>query len=175
MQITPEQAQFLAGLSIHNAEEEFKITRKVLAAVPADKGDYAPHPTNMNAMKLCWHIASAEMWFLESIAAGAFSMTGGEMPESLKTPSDVVGWYEENVPKSMAKVKALAAGQLAAPIDFLGIVKLPAAMYFGLMQMHSAHHRGQLSTYLRPMGGKVPSIYGGSADEPFQMPASASA
>ena len=33
----------------------------------------------------------------------------------------------------------------------------------------SVHHRGQLSTYLRPMGSKVPSIYGGSADEPVQM------
>ena len=36
---------------------------------------------------------------------------------------------------------------------------------------HTIHHRGQLSTYLRPMGAKVPSIYGGSADEPFEMPA----
>jgi uncharacterized damage-inducible protein DinB len=33
---------------------------------------------------------------------------------------------------------------------------------------HGIHHRGQLMTYLRPMGSKVPSIYGGSADEPFQ-------
>jgi uncharacterized damage-inducible protein DinB len=32
---------------------------------------------------------------------------------------------------------------------------------------HSIHHRGELATYLRPMGSKVPSIYGGSYDEPF--------
>jgi uncharacterized damage-inducible protein DinB len=46
-------------------------------------------------------------------------------------------------------------------------------MYLQFMLMHLSHHRGQLSTYLRPMGSKVPSIYGGSADEPFQMPAKA--
>ena len=38
-----------------------------------------------------------------------------------------------------------------------------------LRLLHTIHHRGQLSTYLRPMGGKVPSIYGGSADEPMPM------
>jgi uncharacterized damage-inducible protein DinB len=45
---------------------------------------------------------------------------------------------------------------------------MPAVTYLGFMNSHSIHHRGQLSVYLRPMGAKVPSIYGGSADEPFQ-------
>jgi uncharacterized damage-inducible protein DinB len=45
--------------------------------------------------------------------------------------------------------------------------------FLGLVSNHSIHHRGQLSSYLRPMGSKVPKIYGGSADEPFEMPASA--
>jgi uncharacterized damage-inducible protein DinB len=44
--------------------------------------------------------------------------------------------------------------------------------YLGFLNNHMIHHRGQLSTYLRPMGAKVPSIYGGSYDEPF-MPAEA--
>jgi len=44
----------------------------------------------------------------------------------------------------------------------------PAFSYLQFAQDHLVHHRGQLSTYLRPMGGKVPDIYGGSADEPFQ-------
>jgi uncharacterized damage-inducible protein DinB len=42
-----------------------------------------------------------------------------------------------------------------------------------LMNNHSIHHRGQLATYLRPMGAKVPRIYGGSADEPMELPATA--
>jgi uncharacterized damage-inducible protein DinB len=46
-------------------------------------------------------------------------------------------------------------------------MKMPNAAYIGFAQNHSVHHRGQLAAYLRAMGGKVPSIYGGSADEPF--------
>ena len=57
--------------------------------------------------------------------------------------------------------------QLATPVNFLGLFNFPAYVYLGLVNNHSIHHRGQLSTYLRPMGSKVPSIYGGSADEPM--------
>ena len=45
---------------------------------------------------------------------------------------------------------------------------LPAVSYLGFLNNHCIHHRGQLATYLRPMGAKVPSIYGGSYDEPWQ-------
>jgi uncharacterized damage-inducible protein DinB len=48
-------------------------------------------------------------------------------------------------------------------------------VYVAFMSNHSIHHRGQLSTYLRPMGSKVPSIYGGSADEPITRPSAAQA
>jgi uncharacterized damage-inducible protein DinB len=50
------------------------------------------------------------------------------------------------------------------------VFNLPAAFYLGFLNNHSIHHRGELATYLRPMGSKVPQIYGGSYDEPFQMP-----
>jgi uncharacterized damage-inducible protein DinB len=49
---------------------------------------------------------------------------------------------------------------------------MPAAFYLQFLNNHSIHHRGELATYLRPMGSKVPQIYGGSYDEPFQPPAS---
>jgi len=44
----------------------------------------------------------------------------------------------------------------------------PNVSYLGFANNHSVHHRGQLASYLRAMGSKVPAIYGGSADEPFQ-------
>ena len=49
-------------------------------------------------------------------------------------------------------------------------MKNPAIVYLNFALVHGVHHRGQLSGYLRPMGGKVPSIYGGSADETWQGP-----
>ena len=49
----------------------------------------------------------------------------------------------------------------------MGVFNFPAAFYLAFLNNHSIHHRGELATYLRPMGSKVPAIYGGSYDEPF--------
>ena len=56
-------------------------------------------------------------------------------------------------------------------VDFFGIFKSPAAALLGMANNHGIHHRGQLAAYLRPLGSKVPAIYGASADEPFQAAA----
>ena len=58
--------------------------------------------------------------------------------------------------------------QLAKEIDFFGMMKQPAIGFVDFANNHGIHHRGQLAAYLRAMGSTVPSIYGGSADEPFQ-------
>jgi uncharacterized damage-inducible protein DinB len=47
------------------------------------------------------------------------------------------------------------------------MLKMPAVEFLSLTLRHSAHHRGQLSAYLRAMGGKVPPIYGPTADTPL--------
>jgi uncharacterized damage-inducible protein DinB len=70
----------------------------------------------------------------------------------------------------MARAKAVSPADAAKIVDFFGM-QFPNVVYLNFMLKHSIHHRGQLSTYLRPMGAKVPSIYGGSADEPFEMAA----
>ena len=54
--------------------------------------------------------------------------------------------------------------QLVKVVDFRGMMQLPAIAFLQLSLLHSSHHRGQLSTYLRPMGAKVPAIYGESYD-----------
>jgi len=57
-----------------------------------------------------------------------------------------------------------AGEQLAKEIDMFGMIQAPAVGFLAMAVKHSVHHRGQLSTYLRPMGGSVPGIYGPSAD-----------
>ena len=54
--------------------------------------------------------------------------------------------------------------QLMKSIDFRGMFQYPAVAYLEFAIRHTIHHRGQLSMYLRPMGAKVPSIYGESHD-----------
>jgi len=67
----------------------------------------------------------------------------------------------------------MTAEQLLMPVNFAGVFNMPAVLYLGFLNNHSIHHRGELATYLRPMGSKVPAIYGGSYDEPFVPPAPA--
>ncbi len=151
-------------------EQEWGITRKVLAAVPETNPDYRPDPKARTALEIAWHIVSSEIWFLEGLINGEFKMEEAEQPDTVKKVSDAITWYESKAPGMLASFRALPAEKLAAPIDFFGVLNLPAVSYLSFLVSHTVHHRGQLSVYLRPMGGKVPSIYGGSADEPFEPP-----
>jgi len=171
--MTHEQAEFLLHhVYLPQIQSESKTTRRVLEAVPADKCHYKPDANAKSAFELAWHLASSEPFFLNGVAAGAFS-PGGPMPDTIKTPADVLKFYDENLDKAIANVSALKGEALTRNIDFFGVFNFPAVVYIGLMCNHSVHHRGQLSTYLRPMGSKVPKIYGGSYDEPIQVPARA--
>lgn len=169
--MTPEQAVGLRDYFVSSLRSESQTTGRVLSAVPDDKASYKPHETSMSAQDLAAHIAMVDQWFLQSIADGSFTRPenpGGEMPK----PSQLAAAYKENMPGLIDKVTALNGEQLAKEIEFFTF-KLPAVVYLDFCIKHGVHHRGQLSTYLRPMGAKVPSIYGGSADEPFDAAAAA--
>jgi uncharacterized damage-inducible protein DinB len=62
------------------------------------------------------------------------------------------------------RVRALPGEKLTNVIDMFGVIQAPGVNFLAITTKHSVHHRGQLSTYLRPMGGQVPGIYGPSAD-----------
>jgi uncharacterized damage-inducible protein DinB len=164
--MTPEQAKTVADFLTADFEQEMKVTLKVLAAVPADHLDYRPDPTSSTGLGLIRHIPVVDAWLLNSIADGTF---GGppEQPEAcgISTPEDAIACYKERVPAALERVRALSPEQLAGIIDFFGVMQLPAVMLVQLAIKHSVHHRGQLSAYLRSMGGKVPGIYGSSADK----------
>jgi uncharacterized damage-inducible protein DinB len=165
--MNPEQGKFLCQLFLNTIQQETETTKKVIRAIPEDKKSYKPEAKSMDANQLAWHIVSSEMFFLDAVINGQFPQgEGGEAPPTIKA---ILEWYESNQPDRLNKLKGLSAEKLTASLSFFGAWEMPAVAYLNLMNMHSAHHRGQLSTYLRPMGSKVPSIYGGSADEPFKM------
>jgi uncharacterized damage-inducible protein DinB len=169
--MNPEQAHAFLGFFLQNMEMEHPATRKVIAAVPDATKSYKPDDKAKNGHELAWHLATAEVWFMDGIINGGFDMESN--PALPATIGEIVTWYDTNYKDRVAKLKTLSGEKLAAPIPFFGMTPMPAVMYLSFLTHHSAHHRGQLSCYLRPMGSKVPSIYGGSADEPFQMPANA--
>lgn len=163
MQLSHDEAKLLAGFILSEYERERPTTVKVLEAIPAGHESYTPDEKSMSALKLAWHIASSENFFIETASAGAMPKGNGTMPDYVKDAAGVVAWYKTHMPTQIDKVKALSGEALSRMVEFHGM-KLPAYAILQLMLKHSIHHRGQLSAYLRPMGGKVPGIYGPSAD-----------
>jgi uncharacterized damage-inducible protein DinB len=163
MEMTPEKAGTLAQFLIAQFEDETKTTRSVLAAVPEDRADYKPDPKSKSALELAAHVATADAFFLNAVVKGSFERPATSPAAGLKTPAEVLAFYDANVPEAIRKVKELSGEHLAQPVTAF-TRSLPNVLFLNIGLKHGVHHRGQLSAYLRPMGAKVPSIYGSSAD-----------
>jgi uncharacterized damage-inducible protein DinB len=159
------QARFLLDdIYLPGIKNEQRITKSIIEAIPPDKGDYRPDQICKTALELAWHIIAAEMRFMEAVPAGEFDLSARSRPNSITSSSDLAGWYDENFEPRFRELTKLSDEQLLKIVDFRGLFQLPAVMYLNFMLHHSIHHRGQLSMYLRPVGAKVPSIYGESYD-----------
>jgi uncharacterized damage-inducible protein DinB len=164
MSIQPEQALFLRQLDLPILQFEHRTTRGVIEAIPSDAPDYRPDPKAKSAMEIAWHIAASEHRFLRGIASGAFDFNPIHRPENVRNSADIGAWFGDSFAKSIEEISKLTGEQLAKAVDFRGMFNLPAVNFLAFTLRHTIHHRGQLSTYLRPMGGKVPAIYGESYD-----------
>jgi|SRR5579859_4608927 len=170
--MTPEQAQGLAAYLFQTLDNEFLTTRKVLAAVPADRLNFKLGDKGRTTAELMWHIVQGDRGFAEGIA----NLKLDSFPDEGTAPksgAEIVAVFDRDVVPLLEKVKSLTPEQLATPVNFMNFANLPVVIYIGWWANHTIHHRGQLSTYLRAMNAHVPSIYGGSADEPFGAAATA--
>jgi uncharacterized damage-inducible protein DinB len=166
--VTADFALGYRDMMLQGLAGEVNTTRKVLAAIPEAKKDYRHDPNCRTAWELAWHLANTDVQFLDGIADGKFNMETPDEEHKPKTVAELVTWYGENMARGMERIRSLSPEQLTTNVDFFGAFNFPAAFYLGFLNNHSIHHRGQLATYLRPMGAKCPSIYGGSFDEPWQ-------
>ena len=163
--LTPDQAHFLLhNVFLATLKTESRTTKKILEAVPPDKASYQPDSCAKSAIELVRHIAVAENFFLEAPINGAFNPGSVKIPDGVNTPGEVASWYEQTYAKNFDALTKLSGEQLAKIVDFRGMFQQPAVLFLQFGLNHTIHHRGQLSTYLRPMGGKVPAIYGESYD-----------
>jgi uncharacterized damage-inducible protein DinB len=161
-----EQASFLLQFLLPQLKSEQAVTRKIIAAVPPDRETYRPDAKARSAFELARHIAFTEIWFLDAIISQRFA-EATRPPDSVRNCRDLGDWYSGNVAQRIALLEALSGDHLATPVDWLELRQDPAVAYLNIAIRHSVHHRGQLSTYLRAIGAKVPAIYVESADEPY--------
>ncbi len=150
-------------------DREFQITMKVLKAYPADKMDFKPHERSRSAQELAWVFVQEEA-IVDMIIKGQIDFSGGG-PKPPATMQEVLSAFEKSHKEMVGKVQKLSEA------DYNSMIKFPIspkemgnfrkADVLWMMMMDQIHHRGQFSVYIRLAGGKVPSIYGPSADEPW--------
>jgi uncharacterized damage-inducible protein DinB len=163
--MSAQDMKTIADFLIADFEGEMRTTLGVLASVPTDHLDYQPDQKSKTGLGLLRHIALEDEWLLNCIANGAFTPPPDDSDAcGIMSPADAIARYETHVPAALDRVRAMSGEQLANVIDLFGMVQAPGVNFLSMALKHSVHHRGQLSTYLRAMGGKVPGIYGPSAD-----------
>ena len=163
--MNPNEAKIVADFLMADFEYEMQTTMRVIEAVPDGNLGYQPDAKSKTALGLVRHIVLEDEWLLTSIADGQFAPPPDDSDGcGIMNPADAVARYKERLPAAVARVRAIPADKLTGIVDLLGMIQLPAINFLSMAAKHSVHHRGQLSAYLRAMGGKVPGIYGPSAD-----------
>ncbi len=142
-------------------EDETKTTRNVIARIP-DGSDYRPDPKSRTAGEIAWQIACEEKMIIDALETGKADWNPAPAPKSMKELLDI---YEKQSADIVRRLKALPQARWDGSLDFFGGQRPASPMAWSFL-FDIVHHRGQITTYLRPMGSTVPQIYGPSADEP---------
>lgn len=160
-----QHARIVADFLIADFEKEMETTARVFAAVPTDGAGYRPDGKSRTGLGLVRHITLEDEWMLLAVATGAF----GPFPDDsdacgIMSGADAIARYKKVIPAVLERVRTVSGDELLTMVDLHGMVQAPRIGFLSSALKHSVHHRGQLSAYLRAMGGTVPSIYGPTAD-----------
>jgi uncharacterized damage-inducible protein DinB len=142
-------------------ENESKTTRSVLARIP-EGSEYRPDPRSRTAHEIAWQIVCEEKMIIEALETGRAEWAPPPEPATMKEVLDV---YQAQSADVVRRLKALPAERWNGTLEFFGAQRPASPMAWSFL-FDIVHHRGQVSTYLRPMGSTVPQIYGPSGDEP---------
>ena len=140
---------------------EAKTTRNVLARIP-EGSDYRPDPRSRTAHEIAWQIVCEEKMIIDALETGKAEWAPPPMPATMK---EVLDSYEAQSAAMAKRWQALSAAAWDGTLEFFGSQRPASPMAWSFL-FDIVHHRGQITTYLRPMGSTVPQIYGPSADEP---------
>ncbi len=149
-------------------DKEFKTTLKVLKAFPVDKLDLKPSDKSKSARDLAWTMIGHHM-FVDQIVKG--QVQPGDGLPAPATMKEILATAEKIHPDMVKKVKNMSDKDYTSMIKFFAgpgkMSDTPRNQALWAILFDHIHHRGQFSVYLRLAGGKLPSIYGPTADEPW--------
>lgn len=154
---------------IESLSREHQTTLKVLRALPPGQAEFRPHPRSQSAREIAWTFVMEQLLIVKALN-DQLHLGGGYPP----VPSDfqvIVGQFQRDFQGLVDQIKKTPEAKLSSTVQFpvgpgqMGDWSKAAFAWF--MLSDQIHHRGQLSVYVRMAGGKVPSIYGPSGDEPW--------
>src|ERR1700675_3174378 len=111
-QLAPDQAKFILAMALPTLTSEHKTTKRVIEAIPLDKGDYRPDAVSKSALELAWHIVASEKRFLSGIPAGAFDFTPIHRPDSIVNSAGIAAWFDETLTANLKKLEGISGGAL---------------------------------------------------------------
>lgn len=149
-------------------EHEAVATRKVISRIPQERSDYRPEPKSRTARELAWLMIEEERLLVEGLESGRIDWREVPTPPTMQ---EILGAYDNRHDDITNRLRRLDAavweGEVAFVVQEHELRRAEGYDFAWEFLFDQVHHRGQLSTYLRPMGSTVPSIYGPSADEGF--------
>ena len=154
-------------------EREAAISRRVLERVPEGRADWKPHEKSMPLAYLSTLVATMPSWIAMEVLQDHLDINppGGSpyRPEVWKTIGQLLASFDDSVNKARDALSKTTDEHLATPWKLLVggqiVMEQPRYVVIADTFTHQAHHRGQLSVYLRLSGVAVPSMYGPSADD----------
>jgi uncharacterized damage-inducible protein DinB len=148
---------------------ELSTTLKVLNAFPPAMDAFKPHERSHSAARLAHTFTVENAGALKAVRGEP--MNPADLPRPPATFAEAVAAYESGARELIETVEAMPESRLFEEVTFMTgprqLGEMPVHDVLWFLLMDSIHHRGQLSVYIRMAGGKVPSIYGPSADEPW--------
>lgn len=150
---------------IERRQLEFPVFMRVLKALPKDCLNYKPHDRSPSAEQLVWTLTSELRSCLEVVNENKAEWKPLPPPPLDEMLRLFEQWSNE-LTERISKMDEASWNRTAQfYVNGKVVLEQPVSTFLWFILFDAIHHRGQLSAYLRPMGGKVPSIYGPSADE----------
>ena len=154
-------------------ESEAAKSRRVLEQVPAGKRDWKPHERSMALGYLSELVANIFSWVGMAISLDELDIAPKEGPKHkpapLNTSAELIAALDKAVAQAREALQKTTDAHLATPWRLLAggnlAMEQPRLHVIRDTFLHSAHHRGQMTVYLRLLGSKVPSVYGPTADD----------